>query len=81
MTDAPHPTALLKWQIEAGADEATLDAPQNRFAQTQAPQIHTQKQPPAPTRQPAQTAPETVAARKTPLTPIAAGAGFDLPFQ
>ena len=74
MTNTPHPTALLKWQIEAGADEATLDAPQNRFAQTNPPQNHTPKQPPAPTPQPAQTVPETVAARKTPLTPIAAGA-------
>ncbi len=59
MTGALHPTALLKWYLEAGVDEAIVDAPQDRFATT-------------PTPQPAPPKPEP--ARKAPLIPAAAGA-------
>ena len=37
MTGALPPTALLKWYLEAGVDEAIVDTPQDRFAATPQP--------------------------------------------
>ena len=61
MTGALHPTELLKWYLEAGADEAIVDTPQDHFAQ-------------AATPTPTPTPPKPPPARKAPPTPIAAGA-------
>lgn len=69
MTGAPHPTELLKWYIEAGADEAITDAPHNRFTATPTPEAK-----PEPARTQPQTPTASKPARKAPLIPIAAGA-------
>lgn len=63
MTSDLHTTALLKWYIEAGADEAIGDTPQDRFAQSV---VREEKTTPLP-QAPKQT-------RKTPLIPVAADA-------
>ncbi|MCH7554457.1 MAG: uracil-DNA glycosylase [Proteobacteria bacterium] len=67
MTGALHRSALLKWYMEAGADEAISDTPQDRFAQTPTPKAEPARTPP---RSPTASKP----ARKAPLSPIAAGA-------
>ncbi len=59
MTDTPHGSELLKWQLEAGADEAILDTPQNRFNEEPIAEPE-----PAPAQPP----------RKAPVTPLAANA-------
>ena len=65
MTGAPHRSALLKWYIEAGADEAIGDSPRDRFAQPPTPASKPEPPPPRPAIRPA---------RKAPPSPIAASA-------
>jgi len=63
MTGAPHGSESLKWQLEAGADEAILDTAQNRFSEA-----------PMPEAEPAPVPRKPQAARKPPVTPLAANA-------
>ena len=67
MTGALHRSALLKWYIEAGADEAIGDTPRDRFAQPPTPA-------PAPKPEPPQPRPAIRPARKAPPSAIAADA-------
>lgn len=83
MTGAPHPAALLKWYLEAGADEAISETPQDRFAQSQVLQARAlpaqaPETPPEPPPTAVKSSPPPTAApkpaSKAPVTPIAADA-------
>lgn len=65
MADNPSPIELLKFYVDAGADEAIGEAPHDRFAKTVAPAPAPETKPPAP---------PPVAVKRSPAPPAAGNA-------
>jgi DNA polymerase len=68
MADTPSPIELLKFYVDAGADEAIGEVPHDRFSEAVAPP------PPAPDIKPAAPLPAAATAKRSPAPPAAGNA-------